>query len=62
MLSKGKLATLKKLNNIVTNKEYILVGARYTNDSLERDIPITTVIDDVVIDLKRDTMAGCVFF
>ena len=62
MLSKGKQVTLRKLNNIITNKEYILIGARYTNDSLERDIPITTVIDDILIDLKKETMAGCVFF
>ncbi|UVD42976.1 hypothetical protein [Enterococcus phage TJE1] len=62
MLSKGKQVTLRKLNNIIKNKEYILIGARYTNDSLERDIPITTVIDDVLVDLKKETMAGCVFF
>lgn len=62
MLSRGKQVTLRKLNNIITNKEYILIGARYTNDSLERDIPITTVIDDILIDLKKETMAGCVFF
>lgn len=62
MLSKGKPVTLRKLNNQLTNKAYNLVGARYTSDSLEREIPITTEISDLLVDLKEETMAGCICF
>lgn len=62
MLSKGNLATLRRLNKIVTNKDYILVGLNYDSDLLEQFIPVTTVIDNLIIDTKKDTMAGCLSF
>lgn len=62
MLSKGNLTTLRRLNKIVTNKDYILVGLNYDSDLLEQFIPVTTVIDNLIIDTKKDTMAGCLSF
>ena len=62
MLSKGNLATLRRLNKIVTNKDYILVGLNYDSDLLGQFVPVTTVVDNLIIDTKKDTMAGCLSF
>ena len=62
MLKKGKEVTLRKFYNIITDKESVLLGARYTSSIMTTDIPITTTFEDVEVDLKKETVAGTISF
>lgn len=62
MLNKGEQFTLRKFLNMVTDKEAVLLGARYENSSLPVDVPITTTFEGVDIDLKKETVAGTISF
>ena len=44
MLKKGKEVTLRKFYNIITDKESVLLGARYTSSIMTTDIPITKLL------------------
>lgn len=62
MLKKGKQFTLKKLLNVITNKDNLLLGARYENSTLAVDVPITTTFEGIEIDPQKETVAGTISF
>lgn len=65
MFSKGDLSTLrvvKTLFNGVKNRKQSFIGARFDSNMLAESIPITTLVENVEIDTKKELFSGTIYF